>query len=182
MVIWRRKKQLVKVYVFERADFTDPMRVTGVLEADLPKSRFLGRLDVWRSSQGSSGPEDPEAFIALQTGADIVTPTHKLRGRESEPGVLFKLENENVLFAVADGKYIQDFRYHDDYDDLPVAEATFHGNAAKARWLWYNKVAEAGRARGALGRNRVVSFLGENWMSALGLGLCVIGILLLMFR
>ena len=107
---WLRKRNEVRVIVVEFADFVEPNKATALLEADLPSKDFLNRPEVWRWNGGGRGVNHKNAYVLLKTGEDSVTPNQILLGRESDPEVLFELANEDVLFDVSDGKYVQDFR------------------------------------------------------------------------
>ena len=157
------KRDNVKALVVECGDFTDPHRATALLEADLPRKDFQNRPEVWRWSGRGGSINDENAYILLQTGRDVVTPNRILQGRDSDPGILYEIANEDVLFEVNDGKYVKDFRFYADYQDLPTFAPTFTGESARERYFWYSKVAEVGRAAGALGQNKLLSFVAKYW-------------------
>lgn len=183
LAVWRRKRETVRVYVFERADFTDPSHVTRLLYTDLlTRNEFVDRPEVFRGNLDKSGSGDKEGFIALQTGKDVVTPNELLRGRESKSAILFELADEDVLFDVADGKYVPDFRSAEDYYHLPADVSTFDSSTAIDRRFWYDKVVATAQADKALGRNRFLEFIKRNWGLLFFVCATTISILLLMYR
>ena len=157
------KRDNVKVLVVERGDFTDPHRATALLDANLPKKDFQHRPEVWQWNGRGSGIDDKAAYVLLETGRDVVTPNQLLQGRESDPGILYEIANEDVLFDVTDGKYVKDFRFHTDFHDLPTFTPTFTGESARERYIWYTKAVEVGRASGALGRKRFPLVVAKYW-------------------
>lgn len=157
------KTDNVKVLVVECGDFTDPHRATALLEADLPRKDFQNRPEVWRWNGRRGSINDKNAYILLQTGRDVVTPNQILQGRESDTGILYEIASEDVLFEVADGKYVKDFRFYADYHNLPTFTPSFTGESARERYFWYSKVVEVGRAAGALGQNKLLSFVAKYW-------------------
>ena len=157
------KRDNVKVLVVECGDFTDPHRATALLGADLPRKDFRNRPEVWRWNGRGGSINDKSAYVLLQTGRDVVTPNQILQGRESDPGILYEIANEDVLFEVNDGKYVKDFRFFSDYRDLPTFAPTFTGKPARERYFWYSKVAEVGWTAGRLGQTKLLSFVAKCW-------------------
>ena len=163
LVRWVKKEKEVRVHVVEFADFVDPSRATAVLEATLPREEFLNRPEVWRWNGSGHGVNHKNAYVLLKTGEDIVTPNQILSGRESDPGILFELANEDVLFDVSDGKYVRDFRFDSDFQDLETFKPTFTGKSARERYIWYSKVVDVGQAAGALGQNKALLIVSRYW-------------------
>ena len=160
---WLRKRNDIRVLVVECADFTDPYQATALLEANVPRKDFEHRHEVWRWNGSGGGIDDKNAYVLLKTGQDVVTPKQILSGHESEPGILFQVATEDVLFEVTDGKYVQDFRYYSDFHNLETFKPTFTGESARERYLWYSKVVGVGRAAGELEQNKPSSIGAKYW-------------------
>ena len=162
-VFWWRKVKTVKVHVVEKADFTDFGQATAWLEADIPIDEFLKRPEIWRKSARKGILRGKQDCVLLQTGEDIVTANEKLRGRETEPDILFELSDEPELFEVADGKYVQYFREGEDFYGLPAAVSTFTGDSARERYRLARKAEEAGHLVWELNQNRLKLWFSKYW-------------------
>ena len=162
-VFWWRKAKTVIVHVVEKADFTDSEQATAWLEADIPIDEFLKRPEVWGKSARKGILRGKQDCVLLQTGEDIVTANEKLRGRETEPDILFELSDEPELFEVADGKYVQCFRVRDDFYGLPAAVSTFTGDSARERYRLARKVEEAGHLVWELNQNWLKLWFSKYW-------------------
>ena len=163
ILFWWRKAKTVKVHVVEKADFTDFGQVTGWLEADISIEEFLKRPEVWGKSARKGILRGKQDCVLLQAGEDIVTANEKLRGRESEPDILFELSDEPELFEVTDAKYVQYFREREDFHGLPAAVSTFSGDSARERYRLVKKAKEAGYLVWELNQNQVKLWFSKYW-------------------
>ena len=180
-IFWWRRAKTVKVHVVEKADFTDFGQATAWLEAEILTDVFLNRPEVWGNSARRGILRGRQDCVLLQTGEDIVTANEKLRGRETEPDILFELCDEPELFEVSDGKYVQDFRAREDFYGLPAAVSTFTGDSARERYRLIRKAEEAGHLVWELNQNRLKLWFSKHWGFAfLALSL-IISICLIIF-
>ena len=158
-----KKAKSVRVNVVEKADFTDFGQATALLEADVPVGEFLKRPEVWGKINRNGIFRREQDYVFLQTGEDIVSANEKLRGRETEPDILFKLSDEPVLFEVSDGKCVQDFREWEDFYNLPAGVSTFTGVSARERYRLIQKIAESGTLVGELDQNPFKLWFSKYW-------------------
>lgn len=175
--VWRGYREAFrKVYVVERADFTDVGFVTALVRVWLPALGFYKRPEVWRGDNGRNGIGNPNAFVALSAGQDVIT-WHEMPEMDTPEWEEFL--DRDVWCDVEPGPRVTEFRTPLDYFDLAPDVRTCDGISVKHRRAWCRDLQRSGQdfeawRKGALG------FLESNWPWFYAAGCAVVGVFILM--
>ena len=175
--VWRGYREAFrKVYVVERADFTDVGYVTALVRVWLPALGFYKRPEVWRGDNGRNGIGNPNAFVALSAGQDVII-WHEMPEMDTPEWEEFL--DKDVLCDVEPGPRVTEFRTPLDYFDLAPDVRTCDGISVKHRRAWCRDLQRSGQdfeawRKGALG------FLEGNWPWFYAAGCAVVGVFILM--
>ena len=175
--VWRGYREAFrKVYVVERADFTDPGYVTGLVRIWLPALGFYKRPDVWRGDNGRNGIANGNAFVVLSAGQDIIH-WHDMPERDTPEWEEFL--QRDIWCDVEPGPKVTDFRTPTDYFDLPPDVRTCDGISVKHRRAWCRDLQRSGQDFDAWRKGAMGLLEGRlPWFYAAGCG--VIGTFILM--
>ena len=154
----------VKVYCVERADFTDPSQVTGLVTIWLPRLVYYFRPDVWRGNNGQNGLQSGNAYCVVQTGKDTVYwDTHLNRAGYMETGAGIYGDWElSEWCMVKDGRLISTLRNPADYYALPGDPFMASCVSMKLRRAWCRALQRNGALMGKIERGKM-SILDGYW-------------------
>ena len=177
MGIWRGYREAFrKVYVVERADFTDLGYVTALVRVWLPALGFYKRPEVWRGDNGRNGIGNSNAFVVLSAGQDVVH-WHDMPDRGTAEWETFM--DKDVWCDVVPGPKIAEFRTPMDYFPLEGDVRTCDGISVKHRRAWCRDLQRSGQDFDAW-RKGPLGFLEGNWAWFYTAGCAVVGVFILM--
>ncbi len=177
MGIWRGYREAFrKVYVVERADFTDPGFVTALVRVWLPALGFYKRPEVWRGDNGRNGIGNVNAFVVPGAGQDVV---HWREAPERGTPEWEEYMDRDVWCDVEPGPRVSDFRTPLDYFDLEPDVRTCDGISVKHRRAWCRDLQRSGQDFDAW-RKGALGFLEGNLPWFYSGGCAVVGVFILM--
>ena len=154
----------VKVYCVERADFTDPSQVTGLVTIWLPRLVYYYRPDVWRGNNGQNGFQSSGAYCVVQTGVDNVmwdTQVSKI-GMITKDAAIYGNWDLSEWCLVQDGRLISTLRNPSDYYYLPRDSFMANCVSMKLRRAWCRALQRNGALMGKIERGKI-SILDGYW-------------------
>ena len=126
-----------KVYVHERADYTDVTQVTRYVEVFLSRLGFYDKPAIWRGNDLQDAWTDKGAVGVLVTGMDKILPYKGLYADESR-------WEKDIWCDYVEGKMVENFRTAEEFYDLDADPYMMTGSTVVMRRVFCRELQSSG--------------------------------------